>query len=407
MTGIFDLSASQLTEVFIQMTGIANFDDLNWTIVNGGKAFSGYNGENQPAIPTSRLKASMDMETPIRLGLIGCGGIVQRAHVPAFLSLNNAAKIVALADPITANLESVARRLGVVSTQRYTDYRVMLAKADIDAVSIATPHFLHTEQVIAAAEASVAIISEKPMATSLEEANAILEAVERHRVPYTVIHNLLFSPPMKQADAELRDGVMGTPIFGRGQSMWLKSADFFQRHWLGSKAAGGGCALDTSYHEIYSVEALMDTPIRYVSANVNTLGFQTDVDDMAVMLLEHENGTVSTVTASWCSPAINNQDAQWCEVHTTNGSIRVNHYSDQPFLRFARPDGWKEVETQGISKQKGETGTGHTEFFAAVFSALADRSELPITGKMARHILAIIQAARQATVERRAVEVCD
>ncbi len=196
------------------------------------------------------------METPIRLGLIGCGGIVQRAHVPAFLSLKNATK---------------------------TDYREMLAKADIDAVSIATPHFLHTEQVIEATEAGVAIICEKPMATSLEEADAILDAVKRSRVPYTVIHNLLFSSPMKQALAELRDGVVGTPIFGRGQSIWLKSADFFEAHWLGSKAAGGGCALDTSYHEIYSVEALMGTQIRYVSASVKTLGFQTDVDDIAVI----------------------------------------------------------------------------------------------------------------------------
>ena len=250
------------------------------------------------------------MKTPIRLGLIGCGGIVQRAHVPAFLSLKNATKIVALADPITVNRKLVAQRLEVVLSQRYTDYREMLAKADIDAVSIATPHFLHTEQVIEAAEAGVAIICEKPMATSLEEADAILDAVKRSRVPYTVIHNLLFSSPMKQALAELRDEVVGTPIFGRGQSIWLKSADFFKAHWLGSKAAGGGCALDTSYHEIYSVEALMGTQIRYVSASVKTLGFQTDVDDIAVMLFEHENSTVSTVTASWCSPATRNEDAQ-------------------------------------------------------------------------------------------------
>ncbi len=113
------------------------------------------------------------------------------------------------------------------------------------------------------------------------------------------------------------------------------------------------------------------------------------------------------MTASWCSPATRNEDAQWCEVHTTNGSIRVNHNSDLPFLRFTRTDGWKKLEAQGFSKQKGEAGTGHTEFFAAVFSALANGGEMPITGKMARHILAIVQAARQATVERQAIEVSD
>ena len=61
----------------------------------------------------------------------------------------------------------------------------MLEHAAIDVVTVATPHSLHAEQVSEAASAGVAVISEKPMATNLEEADAIMSAVRRNNVPYT------------------------------------------------------------------------------------------------------------------------------------------------------------------------------------------------------------------------------
>ena len=118
------------------------------------------------------------MQTPIRLGLIGCGGIVQLQHLPTLCELDTV-RIVALADPADDNLAKVGATTGVPPAQRYADYRDMLAQAALDAVLIATPHHLHAEQVIAAAEAGYTVISEKPMATSLEEAAAVLDAVVR------------------------------------------------------------------------------------------------------------------------------------------------------------------------------------------------------------------------------------
>ena len=69
----------------------------------------------------------------------------------------------------------------------------MLAKADIDAVTIATPHSFHAEQVIESAKAGMAIISEKPMATTLDDADKIMEVVNSSGVAYTVVHNYLYT----------------------------------------------------------------------------------------------------------------------------------------------------------------------------------------------------------------------
>ena len=143
------------------------------------------------------------MQTPIRLGLIGCGGIVQLQHLPTLCELDTV-RIVALADPDDDNLAKVGAMTGVPPDQHYAAYRDMLEQAALDAVLIATPHHLHAEQVIASAEASCTVISEKPMATSLEEAAAVLDAVARHDVIYTIVHNAVFTPGTLHAIALLQ-----------------------------------------------------------------------------------------------------------------------------------------------------------------------------------------------------------
>ena len=348
------------------------------------------------------------MTKPIRLGLIGCGGIVQLVHARAYLSLPDAVKVVALADVLEENLQQVGQTFDVPPDQRYADYRDMLAKAEIDAVTVATPHFLHAEHAIEAASAGVVVISEKPMATTLAEADRILDAVDRHGVAYGVVHNYLFTLAMQAGFA--RRSEFGASIFGRAAGMGLKPADFSTEHsdpaqaWRASKAKGGGCVIDSSYHEIYSVSALMDSPVRYVEARVKTLSIDVDVDDIAILLCEHEDGAVSTVSSAWCVPDL---DTGWCEVHTSEGSLRIRHRRNDAdsLIRYTREGDWQHLEIPGREDPGFNDPTGHGGFFAATFDALAAGSELPITGEDGRHNLAIIEAAHRATEERRAIDL--
>ena len=348
------------------------------------------------------------MQKPIRLGLIGCGGIVQNTHARAYRALSETVHVTALADVVPENLQKVGELFNVPQENQYTDYREMLEHATIDAVTVATPHSFHAEQVITAANAGVAIISEKPMATTLEEASEILAAVRRNSVPYTVVHNYLFTAGMQTALTELN--ALGKPYFGRTVGMGLKPADFSAAHptpalaWRASKAKGGGCIIDTSYHEIYSVCALMQSPVRYVEARVQTVHLDIDVDDIAMLLCEHENGGITTVAGAWCVPAT---DFGWCEMHAENGSLRVRHrYNVEDALRrFTRADGWKELELPEFDEAERTDASGHARYFKETFNALADGTELPVSPEMAYQNLAIIEAARKATTERRAIEI--
>jgi len=338
--------------------------------------------------------------------LIGCGGIVQKVHAPSLLALPLDVHVVAVADPVAENRDQVGGMFGVTAGQRYADHRALLEGAKVDMVSIATPHHLHAEHVIAAAEAGVAVSCEKPMATSMEEGRAIRAAVEAHGVPYAEVHNLLFTPPMQEAFSELRSGFLGRPFLGRGQSFFNKarSGDLPLALWRNRKETGGGCLGDTAYHEIYSVEALVGSPVRYVEARVRTIFFEVDVDDVALMLFEHENGALSTVSTSWCSGSTDS--GRWCEVHGTKGAIRVNHREKGTLLRcMVAGGGWETLAAPGVSKVDLPGIQGHAEYFGAVFDALAAGSAMPVTLEDALHTLAITEGARLASEERRAVDV--
>ena len=246
----------------------------------------------------------VEMQRPVRLGLIGCGGIVRIAHAPGYQSIPELVQVTALADPVGDNLQQMGQMLAVPPERRYADHRQMLKHAELDAVTIATPHHLHAAHAMDAAAAGVAVISEKPMATSVEEAQQVLAAVERHGVPYAVVHNFLFTPGMERARGLLAEGAVGTPFFGRAKSLFNKTDDRADpnNEWRASRAAGGGAINDTAYHEIYLLETLVGSPVRYVEARVATQHFAFDVDDLALLLLEHANGALSTVATSWCVP---------------------------------------------------------------------------------------------------------
>lgn len=342
------------------------------------------------------------METrPIRLGLIGCGGIVRGVHARAYVAAGDAVSIVAVADPNEDARATVTGLLGVRPESSYGDHGAMLASESLDAVCIATPHHLHVMHACDAAAAGVAVISEKPMARTLDEADAILAAVEAAGVPYTVIHNLLQSHAMRDAVRLARGPEFGPVMWGRAQSVFRKHDALDATDWRATSAAGGGCAIDTAYHEIYSVEALVGSPVARVEARVRTAKFDIDVDDLVLLLLEHEDGSVSTVTSTWCSPSFGTESGRWCEVHGARSSLRVYHRETEPLHVHTLDGGWMSLP----SGAQASDPTGHEAFFRATFEALSSGDPAPVTPADARRNLAVIEAARIATTERRAVEV--
>lgn len=160
------------------------------------------------------------MATEYRVGIIGCGrkpgigpdgrrqgGGIAESHARAYEAFGRT-KIVAVADISQENLQSFQERHNVPAG--YQDYRELLAKENLDIVSVCTWVGLHPEIAIAAAQAHPkGILCEKPMALSLPEADAMLAACRENNVKFTINHQRRLGKPFAQAKELLQAGRIG------------------------------------------------------------------------------------------------------------------------------------------------------------------------------------------------------
>src|SRR5438552_12099626 len=114
---------------------------------------------------------------PVKYGVIGCGAIAQRRHIPECIA-NPDSKLVALADPMAERVAEIAKKF---AAHPFTDHKEMLAKADIDAVVVAGPNALHAAQTLDALNADKHVLCEKPMATNRDDARAMIDAARKNK----------------------------------------------------------------------------------------------------------------------------------------------------------------------------------------------------------------------------------
>ncbi len=127
----------------------------------------------------------------LRAGIIGCGGITERRHAPVLTSFVGHVELAALADVSEARLALIDDKYSVSPAHRYTDYEAMLKNESLDLVHVCTPHHLHKPQAIAALQAGSHVLMEKPVATTVEEADHIIEAADHAGKKLTISHNQL------------------------------------------------------------------------------------------------------------------------------------------------------------------------------------------------------------------------
>jgi predicted dehydrogenase len=337
-----------------------------------------------------------------KLGIIGCGRIVEEGHSKAFKALTDEVEVVAISDPSPERLKVIGDILGVKEGGRFQDYKEMLGKVKIDFVDIAVPHFLHEKVVIDCAAAGLNIINEKPLATNLEEADRMLAAVEKNKVKLCIIHNYKYHPHYKKAIELIKDGAIGKPFFIRSEGLGgghYPGAKGYDPDWrTKSTRSGGGCLLDNGYHNIYLVREMMGSPIKSVYATAGTYVQPIDVDDLAVATFKHENGGTSIVMVSW---AVKAGGIRANEVHGTEGSISFDK-PDRPLALYRNKRGEWEYPDLG---PKTDFNVSFVGIMRDCFQAVRKGGPLPTDGKEGRKNLEIIMAAYKSAKTGEVVEI--
>ena len=255
-------------------------------------------------------------KTQYRVAVIGTGAI-GADHLASF-KLHPAARVVAIAEVSPERGREAAERFGVAEV--VTDYRTLLARDDIDVVSIAVPNYLHATVALDALRAGKHVMLEKPMATNARDAAKLVAEAAKRGVLFLVGQNFRFNQDTQTAKQVIEKGVLGEIYHAK--TSWTRRAGiprigswFTQRRF-----AGGGCTYDIGVHALDRCLYLMD---EFDAASVSGQTFakfgprglgnggwgkseidpkaKFDVDDLSVALIKLKSGRTVLLESSWAA----------------------------------------------------------------------------------------------------------
>src|SRR5437763_13230825 len=207
------------------------------------------------------------MEKIIRIGIIGAG-FARTTQIPGFKSCENA-RVVAIASARRENAEEVAREFGIPNVE--SDWRSLVARDDIDLVSIVTPVVTHYEMALAAIDHGKAVPCEKPMAMNADEARRMADAARHAGGLGLIDHELRFLPGRLKMRELLQRGEIGkvkhaSTIF-RADSRADPNRPW---NWWSDKTQGGGALGAIGSHVVDRFRWLLSTEVDAVTCNLAT-----------------------------------------------------------------------------------------------------------------------------------------
>jgi predicted dehydrogenase len=287
----------------------------------------------------------------------------------------------------------------------------LLARPDVDAVYIAVPNHLLASLTVQAAQAGKHVLCEKPMATSLADADRMIAACDQAGVALGIAFEAQVTPELQRLRDIIAAGGIGkvigtriTMMLEKPESYWARGYDHrTATDWRASKSrAGGGMLISTCIHDINTLRYLTGLEATRIYAEYGTFATPVEVEDLVVVTVRYDNGAIGTIEASSCIKG-NGMELDVADyVYGSSGQVALGQT-----LRV-----YTMHEVPGVPVETWhEVGTVHTlpegrrrvmEGFAA--AVLAGRP-LPVSGQDGRAVLAVALAAYQAGTEGRAVEM--
>jgi predicted dehydrogenase len=339
------------------------------------------------------------------VGLMGYGGVhLQECRGHA------GARLLAVCDLNRELAESAARKHGV--KQVFTDYREMLALAKLDAVVIATPHFLHYQMIADALAAGKHVLCEKPLAIRPEDADAAVRLARERSLVLSCNYGLRLGRGVRALREVVKSGLVGEVYHARARWLARWTGFMFAKDsaWRTAKAqAGGGILIGRGCHLVDALLfALGHPPVRRVFATCHRRLAGFEVEDLAAMTMVLEGGGSVELEASYVLNEPDCAEETYCVLHGTRGgvSFRSGGAADGQVAggRLDLATGrWLELDLEPILHEaaRPQPKTLLPDF---VDSIIEGRQPL-VTGEQAALVTRVIAAGYQSAETGRAVEL--
>ena len=343
----------------------------------------------------------------INVAVVGTGNI-SPLHLRGYQAFPDLAKVVALCDIAPGKAQAKRTALGLDDADVHAHIDEVLARDDVDLVSLCTPPSTHAELAIAALRAGKHVLVEKPMAPSLAECDAMIaEARKAGRVLSVVAQNR-FRDDLALVKEVLESELLGPVASLQVDSAWWRGLEYYDLDWRGTwESEGGGPTLNHAIHHLDLVAWLLGSrPEAVVALMTNAWHENSEVEDLSVALLQYPRA-LATVTAS----VVHHGQQQRVVVQGRDACVEL------PWVVRAETAGGSGHPADDVNQvlidkieglRSGRTPLehrGHTAQVRDVLAAVAGERPPAVPGEDGRRTVEIVTAIYRAAIERRAVEL--
>lgn len=285
--------------------------------------FSGFSGPDLFAHAVDEFRKLCDSvgmpHRQTRVAVVGMG-FIGGFHCKALADVPEA-HLAAVADAVKSpGLKATSDACNV---EPYTDLDALLARDDIDAITIGTPSGLHGEIAIKAMDAGKHVLTEKPIEITLARADAMIAAAKKNKVKLGVISQHRTDPGIIELRDAIHSGALGKIVLAEAYVKWYRSQEYYDSGgWRGTwKLDGGGALMNQGVHTVDMLQWVMDSEIESVVAQTATAAHsRIEVEDIAQALLRFKNGALGMIVATTAAyPGM----PERLEVTGTKGTIIV------------------------------------------------------------------------------------
>jgi predicted dehydrogenase len=350
----------------------------------------------------------------VRIGLVGCGTIAGIMHLPGIAQMREMGKaeLVAVCDAVPEKAKAAAEQYDVPA--HFGHVEDMLVRAEFDLLVNNTPIPSHFEVTLAALRGGRHVYTQKPMATSVEEATDLIDEARRRGLKLGVAPEHPVRPVVRTLRQLVDDGAIGKVTFARVQS----SHDGPERHDVPRDSTwfykpGSSPILDMGVHGLSRITAILG-PIRQLAClsgrsrevRVTTAGpfagkrIEVEIDDNSLLMLDFGEARFCFLDATYCVPA---SQGPRLEIHGAEGTlaeVAVPGEPRQSRLELYRADGkgWREVPLDPAPPCR-DLGVLH------MVDVLRDDAPLVLTGEHGRHLVEVMARAPEAARQGRTIPI--
>jgi UDP-N-acetyl-2-amino-2-deoxyglucuronate dehydrogenase len=326
----------------------------------------------------------------IRFALVGCGRI-SKNHFESIRHHNQNAQLVDVCDTDPMALEKAVAQTGA---KGHPNLGELLAHTTADCVILTTPSGLHASQAIAVAKSGRHVLSEKPMATNLEDGRAMVVACEQAGV-----HLFIVKQNRKNATLQLLKRAVEKKRFGRIHLVTLNvfwqrpQVEYYdQAKWRGTWHLDGGALMNQASHYVDLLDWLIG-PVDSVHTYSATLARDIEAEDTAVVSLRWRSGAIGSLNCTVLAYPQNIEGSITIlgETGTAKvGGLAVNEIQE---WRFSQSDPDDELIHQASYQTASVYGFGHPLYYENVINVLMGKAEPDVNGREGLKTLEVLIAA--------------